>query len=369
MMRNVTRFYTSFLGFILIICLIASISGCGTSKISNSALVPRHLEITTSLNPIVLGGDYPPELIIDRSYTWVFDNVQWTWELQLPQLLYDYFKDKPRIGSKDMTVYYANTFDDIYMEELSNGIKRVALDQGFNKRETVEFIAAFIQSITYVNDSTSTGNSDYPRYPLETLVDNEGDCEDTSILLASLLNNIGIEVAIIHFPKTDKWPGHYGVGISGIRGVYGTHWEYHGKTYYYLETSNKGMKIGAISGLWSNAEAELFPFQLIPHLVYDWKTVRVGNSLQLQVTITNHGMVDVNDVYVIPIYEEDYYSDLADYSQAYESMGGRQFDLSPGVSRTLHISLIPEFDMYDLLRVSLLCNSAIVEQYSYNESI
>ena len=53
------------------------------------------------------------------------------------------------------------------------------------------FIMAFVQgSITYQTDSEYTNKQydEYWKYPLETLCDKKGDCEDTSILIAALLD-------------------------------------------------------------------------------------------------------------------------------------------------------------------------------------
>ena len=54
---------------------------------------------------------------------------------------------------------------------------------------TAENALAFVQSaIAYQADTTPF---EYPRYPAETLVDGDGDCEDTAILYASLIRTLG----------------------------------------------------------------------------------------------------------------------------------------------------------------------------------
>ena len=57
--------------------------------------------------------------------------------------------------------------------------------------------------ITYVKDPNSTHGYDVTdniNYPVQTLELKSGDCDDTSILLASMLESIGIETALIVYP-------------------------------------------------------------------------------------------------------------------------------------------------------------------------
>ena len=46
---------------------------------------------------------------------------------------------------------------------------------------------ALVAGIDYATDRESTGRAEYVRYPAETLVDGEGDCDDKAVLLAGLL--------------------------------------------------------------------------------------------------------------------------------------------------------------------------------------
>jgi hypothetical protein len=51
---------------------------------------------------------------------------------------------------------------------------------------------------------------EYPKYPLETLVEKKGDCEDQSILAAALLAAMGYEVALLILPI------HVALGVAGF---------------------------------------------------------------------------------------------------------------------------------------------------------
>lgn len=110
------------------------------------------------------------------------------------------------------------------------------------KREKVEFIIDFVQSLPYVPDDVSKGYDDYSKFMLETVAEAGGDCEDTSILLASVLEAepFGYDMVMIA-PE-----GHMAVGIKGSDDLPGYYWEHDGSKYYYIETTGQGWGIGDV---------------------------------------------------------------------------------------------------------------------------
>ena len=67
------------------------------------------------------------------------------------------------------------------------------------KPSFVQFLACFVQdAIDYETDNNDSG--EYWKYPLETLMDGKGDCEDTAILLAALLIADGYDAGIYLLP-------------------------------------------------------------------------------------------------------------------------------------------------------------------------
>ena len=109
---------------------------------------------------------------------------------------------------------------------------------GYNSFDQVSFVLAFVQSLPYTSDSVTTGHDEYPRFPIETLVDDGGDCEDTSILFATLTLIMGYGTVYINPPD------HYAVGILG-NNLNGTYWTYptartkHTITVKQLETASR----------------------------------------------------------------------------------------------------------------------------------
>ena len=119
----------------------------------------------------------------------------------------------------------------------------------------MQFIAAFVQYLPYASDIETTGHRNYPRYPIQTLADFGGDCEDTVILLATLLNMMHQDFIIVSYPD------HFGIGILGDENTCGTYWEYNGRKYFYLETSEWGWKIGELPAYFRDKPAVIYSLE------------------------------------------------------------------------------------------------------------
>lgn len=78
--------------------------------------------------------------------------------------------------------------------------------------------------IEYVTQNTTYCNFETPRYPLQTLEENLGDCDDQAILLISMCRSLGIpaylKVGIIISPSIQdsdtSWEGHLNSVADGI---------------------------------------------------------------------------------------------------------------------------------------------------------
>jgi len=185
-----------------------------------------------------------------------------------------------------------------YIAQLVNKIRSVAQQEGFSEFQTVELAAAFVQSLPHTSDLLTTGYDEYPRYPVETLVDNGGDCEDTAILMASLLKAMGYGVVLIVFPETPACPGHCAVGVLGGEGIYGSYYEYNGGKYFYLETTNTGWAVGQIPDQYKAVRANIYDMTPVPILTHTWISTGRGNIVDLQATVSNLGSSAAEGVYV-----------------------------------------------------------------------
>ena len=97
---------------------------------------------------------------------------------------------------------------------------------------------SFIEGCSGAND-IKTPFDDTALYPVETLFDQGGDCQDNSILAAALLQRLEFHVALLVFDKEK----HMGVGVDSPA-LKGRNWEYQAVRYYYLETTGTRSQVG-----------------------------------------------------------------------------------------------------------------------------
>lgn len=236
--------------------------------------------------------------LISRTFQWSYGDNDWTWDIVIPQVLYDYYKALPRTPTRNYSIYVTHPLDDEYIGILTNKFQQCAQQEGYDSFQTVSLVAAFVQSLQYTSDSITTGFDEYPRYPTETLVDNGGDCEDTAILLAALINSLGYGVVLIRFPQTADAPGHCGVGVKGDEGIYGSYYLYNEVKYYYLETTGSGWELGELPPEYHGVKANVYPMVPVPILTAEWTSKAKGLVVELKVTVNNLGSALAENVYV-----------------------------------------------------------------------
>ena len=194
---------------------------------------------------------------IEKSYAWDYDGRHWTWNLSIPTALYEEYKDvsvSKRTREGPAGYGYLTTTHDNYVRMLADKLNESATQMGYGSFDKVSFVLAFVQSLPYTSDNVTAGYNEYPRFPIETLVDDGGDCEDTSILFATITLIMGF--GTIYINPTN----HYAVGIlgDGLRGTYWEHPEGSNKTYYYCETTGNNFKIGQLPIEFTGTSAYLY---------------------------------------------------------------------------------------------------------------
>jgi hypothetical protein len=191
-------------------------------------------------------------------YTWSYKG-DWTWNLDIPQALYDAYKAVPLATREKNGIEgygFLVTTHDSYIQSLTDKLTQISNEQGFSEYEKVSFTLAFVQSLEYTSDDVTTGHDEYPRFPVETLVDDGGDCEDTSILFATMVKQMGYGAVFIN-PE-----GHYAVGVLGEDSLEGYYWNYptgSDNRYYYCETTGVGFEIGELPDDYVGQTAHIYP--------------------------------------------------------------------------------------------------------------
>ncbi|MGE5416013.1 MAG: stalk domain-containing protein [Acidobacteriota bacterium] len=212
-------------------------------------------KVTIEANSGATGSSEAPGQNGTRSvtYTWKYKGGSYRWgPMQLTKedpnkVLADYRQRPHPDFTGNNADDYVKTFtddpsDDQVISAVVSQLKSTAQNNGFTGAQTAEFVVSFVQGLPYVEDSASTPYDDYARYPLETLLNGGGDCEDTAILAAVLLREMGYGSAIIFVPAND--PSHAALGVAGANDLPGTYYLDGGTRYYYLETTGANWQIG-----------------------------------------------------------------------------------------------------------------------------
>ena len=294
-----------------------------------------------------------------REYEWSYEGSKWTWTITIPKDLYDYFRGLPRPHCSekdcDYSVLVTNTNDDSYIQSLVDKIKESAAKKSYSDWEPINFAVAFVQSLPYTSDNVTTPYNEYPRYPIETLADNGGDCEDTAILMAKILYKMGYGVIMIYYPGL-----HYAVGVLGGEGVPGTYFTHDGGKYYYLETTGTGWKIGDQPSSYKGMDAYLYdvvPKAELSISSWSWSTPD-SHTFTLTVPITNEGTLTASGVYIQAGFDAG--NDLG-----WNWASSQTSDVAAGSSVTFTLSLTAPAGKYTRLIVQLVYNGyAVTTTYS-----
>ena len=191
-----------------------------------------------------------------KSYSWRFDTVNFQLTHNFDPSRYTFYSNLPHTVKEYKDYINFVTTDEEAVVEIGLKLRAAAEEKGFDNLNEVNFIMSFVQSLKYAEDNLTAGYGEYPRYPIETLIDQVGDCEDSSALLISLLEPLGYEAALILIP--DAWDGYghaaVGINLTGASGLYYilNEGEENEIGYYYAETTAQGWKLGEMPDLDSN---------------------------------------------------------------------------------------------------------------------
>ncbi len=186
---------------------------------------------------------YPDNYTLSASYTWTFERHSYSLQLNMTAAEYYEYKDQPIARSPDSADYatmrrYVTSTDPVVVK-VATMLEGMAQNRSLDNEHAMDFMLAFVQNIGYSLDNVSTGHDDYWRYSVETLWDHTGDCEDLSILYASLMEATGHDAILLVFTSAS----HMAVGVE-CPGSSGTYFSYDSISYFYCETTAPGWLVG-----------------------------------------------------------------------------------------------------------------------------
>lgn len=248
------------------------------------------------------------ELIDDDSvfsdivYTWRYKGNSYTVVFPDVSFLYLYYNSLDRIFLQDYALYAFSVFDKPYLTFCTHQL--FSLIDSVDEVEIISFIASFVQQLEYALDDPDDPTVEYPRYPVETIKDGQGDCEDMAILTTSFLNILGFDVALIRVPQ------HMAAGVRLNQNL--SVYDYFDDGYYFLETTRLGWQLGQIPENYKDADNfTLFPLTDRPVLYHSWRNATRLTStdsrdfVSLSIMVENLGSASARDFRISAVFVDD----------------------------------------------------------------
>lgn len=226
--------------------LVQGGTGDGKIGITGTAANPAIAPVSRGLSTYPSIASNESTGLLCRQFTFPFQKTNITVSVSVSTSLYYGAKN----GDKSATVpegtvamdaapaYYRAFIEDPHQDEmyaeLLHTLRAIRQEYRYSDDEYLELLTVFVQSLPY--DTVSGTRPDTPaRFPVETLVDGTGDCDDKSLLLAGLLAREGYDAALLLFIPEH----HMAVGVKdGSTG-------YRNTGYLYVETTGVSL-IGVV---------------------------------------------------------------------------------------------------------------------------
>jgi len=161
------------------------------------------------------------------SIPWAHNGNSYVISFGIPEDRYWYYRNKKDRNSccGDWGKYA--TYSDQVIQTIAEDISDIGIT---NEYQGVQMVIDFVNSMTYQLDIDFNGNGEFPKYPIETIVDKRGDCEDTSFLMASLLRALNYDVVLVQLP------GHMATAVA-CTDCAGAYYIHRDRKFFYLETT------------------------------------------------------------------------------------------------------------------------------------
>jgi len=212
---------------LFVLCIIALILA---AVVLSGIFFPENRVVTPRISPVFSGQ--PP---IHTTMTYPFQEGIVTIPVTVNGSVYEGAKNADKsvtiIGNVSENVWVADSYlsmvddpaqEDLY-RDLRDQFRRIRAQQNLDDDEYLELMAVYVQSLKY-----ETVGENPAKFPVETVVDQAGDCDDKSVLLAGLLSREGYSVALLSFGTEN----HMAVGIGS------QDYRYRNTSYTFLETTN-----------------------------------------------------------------------------------------------------------------------------------
>ena len=253
--------------------------------------------------------------------------------------LYQYYSNLSRPQTLNYMIYITDPIDDNYIQEYTVNITS---GKSFDtKYDEINFILNYVRSIPYVPDSIDT---EYPQYPIETLTLWHGDCEDKSILCASMLYSLGYDVCLFMFET------HMAVGVKI------DNFTSYMNNYVYIDPTIY-VSFGEIFPRYSNQNVTQYTLES-PIILHQWISSNCSwtifkKMLNLNIKIDNIGVTNTNITLSIHAYNENY-----------SFYNNKSFTISAQSSINVIMSNNIDAFFHGIIETSIISNGEIIDKRS-----
>lgn len=159
------------------------------------------------------------------------------------------------------------------VDETCRQIRRFSETDRLARVAEINNVLAFAQRFQYASDREDKGVPEYPKFPLETMVEDRGDCEDHAILAAACLARLGYEVRLVSL-EYGGGPGHMALAVAGaeeLPDAFALTDPASGRKFYYCEATGDAVsrhpnamvfRMGEVPRGDRQARMELIPLEL-----------------------------------------------------------------------------------------------------------
>lgn len=215
--------------FTVLVILVIAVLILGGVLLS-SILFPENRVVSPWIDPV--SSNQPPVL---STFTYPFEKSVVTLTVSVNRSVYEGAKKADKsvtiIGNVSENVWITDSYramvDDPAQEDLYQDIivqfRQIKDAQNLTDDEYLELMAVYVQSLKY-----ETLEENPVKFPVETVVDKAGDCDDKSLLLSGLLSREGYSVALLSFGPEK----HMAIGVGS------GNYQYRNTNYTFIETTN-----------------------------------------------------------------------------------------------------------------------------------
>ncbi|NLY71370.1 MAG: hypothetical protein GX076_06805 [Clostridiales bacterium] len=347
-----------FLVALILLCFFAVAGFIGGYTLMGDKLIEKSFDVLDTAKIVQDDselGEFNLRELAEWEFRWNYGGKKWSFKIEIPVDIYEYYSNLERFSPDNynaFSIYATEPGQKEYIKILADKLMEATQEEGYDLKRTVEFVLAFVQSIEYATDMDSKGTIQHARYPIETLMDKKGDCEDKSTLSAALLKEMGIGVVLILLPGE---PGHMAIGVKG-EGLPGTYYNFQGDRYYYAETTDTGWRIGEIPRDYRGREAVIVDLVPRPALVHESVSKISDNGrVEVEVRVKNIGTATANSTQVYACLD-------AGDEKVFDQKTSKSLNISPKSKGVYKINLKAPLGQDTRIKVKVICDGYLVEE-------